>query len=868
MAWKPPALALALAIAAAVAASEPAAAAPLDAAVAHDLSFAGAQLDRTLAEVPPGSYPYETNADGTWSTRSAGWWISGFFPGSLWRMYQATGNPAWRTAAASRQSGLESQKDNTFTHDVGFMVFDSFGNGYKATGDDGYRQVVLTAAGSLATRYSSVVHATRSWDNTSSDSSTDFKVIVDNMMNLELLWWAAKHGGDPSLAAKALDHALTTVREHVRPDGSTYHLVVFDSTNGAVKRRGTVQGYSDSSTWSRGQAWALYGFTMAYRETGDSRMLDTARRVADYYVSHLPADSVPYWDFQAPGIPNEPRDSSAAAIAASGLIELSQLDPDTGRSRRYFGVAQATLGSLSSGAYLAEGTSSRSILLHGTGNKPGGDYDRGLVYGDYFFIEALLRYRALARGAAAPPDFNGDGYADLAAGAPGENARAGAVNVLYGGAGGLPGAGAKQLDQAAGGGTVEVGDRFGDALACGDFNGDGYSDLAVGAPGEDSGAGAVSVLHGSSSGLSTAAPASLTQASAGGASESGDHFGAALAAGDFNADGRADLAVGDPDEDAAGMNDIGYVAVLYGSAGGVGTSGARQFSENTAGGVAHPGERFGAALAAGTFNDDGRADLAVGAPGDDAGGPEAGAVNLLYGTAGGLSSSGARQLSQSFASGQAEAGDHFGAAVAAGGFDADPRTDLAVGAPDEDSAAGGDVGAVNVLYGTAGGIAATGSRQFAQSAAGGAAAAGDRFGAALAAGNFDADGDMDLAAGAPYDDTSGAADAGVVNVLYGTASGLSSSGAKQLSQSFASGASEALDRFGSAIAAGDYNGDGRFDLTAAAPDEDTSAGADAGAVNVLYGAPSGLVATGSKQLGQGSAGGAAKGGDRFGAALR
>src|SRR2546421_1019151 len=298
--------------------------------------------------------------------------------------------------------------DDAVAHDLSFAAAQ-----LNRTLTDSFRQVALTAAGSLATRYSSIVGATRSWNNTSSDSPTDFKVIVDNMMNLELLFWASKHGGDPGLATKALQHALTTAREHVRPDGSTYHLVVFDSGTGAVKRKQTVQGYSNSSTWSRGQAWGLYGFTMAYRETRDSRMLATARQVADYYIAHLPADKVPYWDFQAPGIPNEPRDSSAAAIAASGLLELSQLDPDGARSRQYLDVARATLASLSSPAYLAEGTASRSILMHGTANKPAGDYDRGLIYGDYFFLEALLRYRALAQGPEPAPDFNGDGYSDL-----------------------------------------------------------------------------------------------------------------------------------------------------------------------------------------------------------------------------------------------------------------------------------------------------------------------------------------------------------------------------------------------------------------------------------------------------------------------
>jgi hypothetical protein len=189
----------------------------------------------------------------------------------------------------------------------------------------------------------------------------------------------------------AVSHALNTREQHVRADGSTYHLVNYDPATGAVQSKGTVQGYSAESTWSRGQAWAVYGFTMAYRETGDPRFLETARATADYFIGHLPADHVPPWDFQAPPVPTPPRDSSAAAIAAAGLLELSRLEPDAGRRQHYFATAQSILLSLSSPAYLAEGTPSQSVLLHGTRNKPSGSYDTGLIWGDYYFLEALLR---------------------------------------------------------------------------------------------------------------------------------------------------------------------------------------------------------------------------------------------------------------------------------------------------------------------------------------------------------------------------------------------------------------------------------------------------------------------------------------------
>jgi unsaturated chondroitin disaccharide hydrolase len=317
-------------------------------------------------------------------------------------MNRATGDTFWRTAARAREAGLEPQKTKTSTHDLGFMLLDSFGNDWRVTGSEHARDVALTAAQSLATRYSPVVRMTRSLDNPASADPDDFMVLVDNMMNIELLFWAARHGGDPALATYATRHAVRTAVEHVRPDGSTNHLVVFDADTGAVKDKRTVQGYSDSSTWARGQAWAIDGFATAFRETRDPRFLAVARRTADWFLDHLPADHVPRWDFNAPG-GDQQRDSSAAAIAADGLLALAQLDPDAANRRRWYVAAQAILKSLSSPAYLAEGTASRSILLHGTADKPHGNYDTGLIYGDYFFLQALLRYRALRAAETGKP---------------------------------------------------------------------------------------------------------------------------------------------------------------------------------------------------------------------------------------------------------------------------------------------------------------------------------------------------------------------------------------------------------------------------------------------------------------------------------
>jgi unsaturated chondroitin disaccharide hydrolase len=226
-------------------------------------------------------------------------------------------------------------------------------------------------------------------------------VLIDSMMNLELLLWAADHGGGGDLRTIAVNHALTVRRNNVRPDGSTYQMVVFDPRTGRVRSKQTVQGLSADSTWSRGQAWGITGFTTVYRETRDARFLQTARQLADYFLAHLPADHVPLWDFDAPA--GDPKDSSAAAIAASGLIELAQLDPDGSRRGRYLTAAKQILDALSSPPYRSSVTGPPSILLHGTQNKPKGVADVGLVYGDYYYLQALARYMAFRGPSVTAP---------------------------------------------------------------------------------------------------------------------------------------------------------------------------------------------------------------------------------------------------------------------------------------------------------------------------------------------------------------------------------------------------------------------------------------------------------------------------------
>lgn len=352
-------------------------------------------MAKTL-EGQEGLLPKTIKPDGTLSTSDYGWWCSGFFPGELWYLYENNPTPELKKYAEMFTARVEPAKNMTNTHDLGFMLYCSFGNGYRITGNPAYKEVLITGAHSLATRYDPTVCAIRSWDF--NKNIWQFPVIIDNMMNLEFFTSIARETGDKQFEEMANSHAMTTMEHHFRPDYSSWHVVSYDTISGQPHIKQTHQGYSDESSWSRGQAWAVYGYAMMARETGDAAYLDQAKNIASFIMHHpnMPEDKVPYWDFDAPGIPDVPRDASAAAIMASAFIELSQLDTsDFGK--QCLELAEEMIRSLSSPAYLAEvGTNQNFALMHSTGSFPSNsEVDVPLSYADYYYVEALLRLKKL-----------------------------------------------------------------------------------------------------------------------------------------------------------------------------------------------------------------------------------------------------------------------------------------------------------------------------------------------------------------------------------------------------------------------------------------------------------------------------------------
>lgn len=360
------------------------------------------QINGTTPEERPS--PRNIEPDGSLRLVRARDWTSGFFPGNLWYMYELTNDDYWKTAAIKHTGYLESLKSYKGTHDLGFMMYCSYGNGLRLSDVPGYQDILLETAESLISRYNPLVGCIRSWDH--NGDKWQFPVIIDNMMNLELLFWASKVSGDPKYRDIAVTHANTTMQNHFRPDYSSFHVVDYDAAgDGKAIQFHTHQGYSHESAWARGQAWGLYGYTLCFRETGDKRYLEQAEAIANFILAHpnLPEDKVPYWDFDAPDIPNAPRDVSAGTITASALYELSTMGTD--KSDYYREMADRIIESVSKKYRAGLHEQHGFLTVSSTGHLPhGSEINVPIIYADYYFIESLVRRERLANGTSVVPE--------------------------------------------------------------------------------------------------------------------------------------------------------------------------------------------------------------------------------------------------------------------------------------------------------------------------------------------------------------------------------------------------------------------------------------------------------------------------------
>lgn len=364
--------------------------------------YCAQQAEKTLKQIPADSINLPRNIDHgktKWRFVSYRDWCSGFWPGVLWYLYEGTHNPQWKAEADRFSKELTPLSYRSgFDHDLGFQVFNSLGNGYRLTHNADYKKVILRASDSLATLFNPKVGTILSWPPMVKKMGWPHNTIIDNMINLEMLFWASKNGGGKRLYDIAVKHAETTMHNHFRADYSVYHVVVYDTVTGKKIKGVTHQGYADNSMWARGQSWAIYGFTMCYRETKKPEFLDFAQKVADKYLKDLPADGIPYWDFNAPDIPNAPKDASAAGVTASALLELSTFVKDKAKAQMYRRKAEQMLARLSSDEYQSRDVNS-AFLLHSTGHKPNGtEIDASIIYADYYYLEALLRLQKLQHG--------------------------------------------------------------------------------------------------------------------------------------------------------------------------------------------------------------------------------------------------------------------------------------------------------------------------------------------------------------------------------------------------------------------------------------------------------------------------------------
>src|SRR3990170_5002356 len=371
--------------------------------VNKDLDYCLEQASKTVSGLTDSSQIPRSIANGKTEWRFVNYrdWTSGFWPGILWYAYEFSKDDKWKSQATRFSKALFPLVDSAaIDHDLGFQVFCSIGNGYRLTNDSTNKSILLRSADTLSKLFNPKVGPILSWPREvpGVDWPLRHNTIMDNMINLELLFWASKNGGSKNLYDVAVEHAETTMKNHFREDYTSYHVVVYDTATGKKIKSITHQGYADSSMWARGQSWAIYGFTMSYRETKDKIFLDFAQNVTDVYLKDLPEDQIPYWDFNAPEIPAAPRDASAACVVASALLELSTLVEDKEKAKMYREKAEKMLEELSSSRYQSSSVNN-AFLLHSTGHKPnGGEIDASIIYADYYYIEALLRLKKLQDG--------------------------------------------------------------------------------------------------------------------------------------------------------------------------------------------------------------------------------------------------------------------------------------------------------------------------------------------------------------------------------------------------------------------------------------------------------------------------------------
>ncbi len=363
--------------------------------IRQNFQFADTQYRYMMGQIPadkmPQSYNEKTKKI---DVRDIKWWCTGFYPGTLWYIYEQTGNPVIKQEAERSLAVIEPNQTYTGNHDLGFMMYCSFGNAYRLTKEEKYKEVIFRSAQSLATRYRPAIKSIQSWNK---NDYFNCPVIIDNMMNLEMLNWVSDNGGEAKYKNIAIEHANTTQKNQFMKDYSSYHVVDYNLETGKVLRKATWQGAANNSPWARGQGWALYGYTMMYRFTKNKSYLKQAQGIANFILTHpnLPADKVPYWDFEAPLMPLAKRDASAAALIASALLELGQYTTVAKEKNNYISNAEQMLVSLAGDKYRTKaGENGGFILKHSTGAYPlNSEIDVPLIYADYYFLEALKRYK-------------------------------------------------------------------------------------------------------------------------------------------------------------------------------------------------------------------------------------------------------------------------------------------------------------------------------------------------------------------------------------------------------------------------------------------------------------------------------------------